>query len=306
MRAQRWGLRLAALALLAVTGCFGGDPKTPTAAELEAAHGRWRDRVDDVCFEVNRAFGERGRPAEVATLGQTVAEGVADVRAGIRRIVAVPLAEGGSRAPAAFVRDLEAVGAELAALPGGGADMRPAALVRAADRLTPRLKRLETRAGQAGLTNCMTHTEQELVPDAIRSPIFLRRIARHDRRFVERLPVEGEPAATATELAGRMEALGELLDAGVADVATFDPPGDAAKATGVYLASLRRLRAVVRRFEAFVRGGGATASPAAFRRQQRAFRRAWREASRAEARMRSRAGAPPDSDADDDTGEEQS
>jgi len=305
MRARRCALLLAACAV-AVAGCGGSDKKAPTAAETEAAQHRWRAAVDEVCFEVNRAFGNRGRPTEVATLGRTVAEGVEEIRTGIRKAVAVPLAKGGSRAPAAFVRELKAVDAELAALPGGGADMKPAALVQAADRLRPRLRRLELRAGQAGLTNCMTHTERELIPDAVRSPIFLKRLRRHDRRFVQRLPEYDEPASTSTELADRMQRLAALLDFAVADAATFDPPSDAAKATGVYRASARRLRAVVRRFEAFARSGDATASSAGLRRHQRAFTRAWREASRAEARMRSRAAMPPapDDEADDDDAEQ--
>jgi hypothetical protein len=298
MRVRRGGLLLAACALLAVAGC-GGDSKPPTAAEIEATHDRWRDRADDVCFEVNRAIGRRGGATEVAAIGGIVADGVADVRAGIRRIVAVPLADGGSRAPAAFVRELKTFDAELAALPGDVADLKPAALVRAADRLRPRLRRLEVRAGQAGLTNCMIHTERELVPDAVRRPILIERLERHDRRFVERLPEYDEPASTPTQLANRMEALGELLDGAVADAATFDPPDDAAKATGVYVASARRLLTVVRRFEAFLRRGGATASPATLRRHQRAFGRAWKATDLAHGRMRSRAGVPPAPAADD-------
>jgi hypothetical protein len=303
MRARRYALLLA---VCAVAGCGGSGSKAPTAAEIEAAQNRWRAAVDEVCFELNRSFGERGRPAEVATLGRTVADGVAEVRAGIRKAVAVPLAKGGSRAPAAFMRELKGVDAELAALSGGGANLKPVALVQAADRLRPRLRQLEIRAGQSGLTNCMTHTEYELVPDAVRSPIFLKRLRRHDRRFVQRLPEYDEPASTSTELAERMEGLGELLDFAVADAATFDPPSDAAKATRIYRASVRRLLAVARRFEAFARGGGATASPAGLRRHQRAFTRAWRKASRAEARMRSRARMPPtpDDDADDPDAEQ--
>ena len=281
---------MAACTLLAVAGCGGGDPK-PTAAEIEAAQHRWRDRVDDVCFDVNRSFGKRGRPTNLDRLGRTVAEGVTEVRAAIRTIVAVPLATGGSRAPAAFVRELKAVDGELAALPGRGADMAPAALVQAADQLGPRLSRLEARAGQAGLTSCMTHSEQELVPEAVRTPTFLKRFERHNR-LVQRLPVFKEPASTVTEIAEGMEALGDALDVLVADAATFDPPHDAAKATGGYLASLRRLRTVVRRFEAFARSGDATASPAGRRRHWRAFSRTWREVNLDYVRMQSRTKAP--------------
>ena len=145
----------------------------------------------------------------------------------------------------------------------------------------------------------MIHEERHLIADAVRSPIFLRRLERHDRRFVQRLPMHHEPASTPTELAERMEAIGDVLDGAVADAATFDPPDDAAKATAVHLASARRLLAVVRRFEAFLRRGGETASPAGLRRHQRRFGRAWRETARAQGRMRSRAGVPP-GPADDD------
>jgi hypothetical protein len=295
MRTRRCGLRLAACALLAVTGCGGGgaEPKPPTAAEIVAAHGRWRDRVDDVCFDVNRAIGRRGRPDEVAAIGPTVAAGVEDVRAGIRRITAVPLAEGGTRAPAEFVRELKALDAEVAELPEGGADMEPAELVAAADRLGPLLRRLELRAGQAGLTNCMTHSEQETVPDGVRSPVFLEQLTLHERRFAHQLPVYERPSTSPAQLADRMDALGRLLDGAVADAAAFDPTNEAAKPTEVYVASMRGLLSETRRFEAFVLRGGATSSPAGLRRRQRTFGRAWREASRAFGRLTSRAGLPP-------------
>jgi hypothetical protein len=285
---------LGGLLLLALVagGCGGDDPRPPAAAETDAAHQRWRERVDDACFEVNRAIGRRGRPVDVSAIGRTVADGVADVRAGIRKVVRVPLPEGGSRAPAAFVRALKGLDAELAALPDAGAGMEPAALVESADRLAPRLRALEARAGQAGLAHCMTHTERELVPAAVRAPIFLAQLERHDRRFVQRLPVYAEPASTPAELARRMEATGAVLAGAVADASRFDPPHDAAEATGLYVAAVRRLLTVVRRFEAFVRRGGTAAEPAGFRSHQRAFRRAWREASRAQGRMRSRAGLP--------------
>lgn len=285
---------MAACALLTVAGCGGGgDPKPPTAAEIRAAHERWRDRVDDVCFEVNRAIGKHGSPQAVADIGLTVADGLEVVRAGIRKVVDVPVAEGGSRAPAAFVRELKGFDAELAALPGDVADMRPAALVQAADRLRPRLRKLEVRAGQAGLTSCMTHAERELVPDAVRRPIFQARLERHYRRFIQRLPVYKEPATTPAQLAGRLRAVGDVLDAGVADAATLDPPDDAAKATGLYRVAARRLLAAARRFEGYVRRGGATASLAGLRRHQRAFSRAWRATGDAHGRMRWRAGLPP-------------
>ena len=89
-----------------------------------------------------------------------------------------------------------------------------------------------------------------------------------------------------------MAALADVLDGAVAGTATFDPPVKAAKATAGYRVSVRRLLTVVRRFEAFARGGGATGSPPAFRRHQRAFSRAWREASLDSSRMRSRADVP--------------
>jgi len=196
MRARRCALLLA---VCAVAGCGGSDKKAPTAAEIEAAQQRRLAAVDEVCFEVNRAFGERGRPAEVATLGRTVADGVAEVR--------------------------------------------------------------------------------ELVPDAVRSPIFLKRLRRHDRRFVRRLPEYDEPATTSTELAERMEGLRELVDFAVADAATFDPPSDAAKATGVYRASARRLLSVVRRFEASARGGTTASSPGLRRHQPRSGVRGARRAA---------------------------
>jgi hypothetical protein len=166
--------------------------------------------------------------------------------------------------------------------------------------LRPRLKRLEAQAGRAGLTDCLTHEERRLVPDGVRSPIFVARLERHDRRFVQRIPVYDAPASTPAQLADRMRALGRLLDGAVADASTFDPPDDAAKATGLYVAATRRLRTVVRRFDAFVRGGGATTSPARLRSHQRAFRRAYREAGLASGRMRSRAGMPPAPAADEE------
>jgi hypothetical protein len=294
MRVRRSGLRLATCALLALAGCGGGDdPKPPTAAEIQAAHERWRDRVDDVCFDVNRAVGKRGYPVGVDVIGRTVAEGVADVRAGIRKVVAVRLPPGGSRAPAAFVRELKGLDAELAALPGGGAELEPAALVRAADRIAPRLRRLEVQAGKAALTSCMTHTERELVPDAVRAPIFIQRLERHDVRHIQRLPVYDEPASTPAELAQRMAVLARALDRAAADASTFDPPHAAAKSTRVYKGALRRLLNVTRRFERFVRRGGATPALAGLRRHQRAFARAWRGASHASGRMRLRAGLEP-------------
>jgi hypothetical protein len=87
--------------------------------------------------------------------------------------------------------------------------------------------------------------------------------------------------------------VGDVLDGGVADAATLDPPDDAAKATGLYRVAARRLLAAARRFEGYVRRGGATASLAGLRRHQRAFSRAWRATGDAHGRMRWRAGLPP-------------
>lgn len=289
-----WGVRVAACALVIVAGCGGGgaDPKPPpTAAEIEAAEARWREKVDDVCFELNRTIGKRGGAKEVSGLRRMVTDAVADGRAAIREILAVPLIEGGSRAPESFVRQLKLLDGQLAELPGGGADMEPAELVEAANKLKLRLKGLEVRAGQAALTNCLTHTEHEIVPDAVRQPIFIRQIQRHTRRFVRGLPDYDGPAATPADLAGRMDELGRLFDKATKNAAAFSPTFEAEKPTEVYTAAMRRLRGVTRRFEAFLRSGTVTLE--SVRPHQRAFRRAWREASRAYARMHVRAGVPP-------------
>lgn len=289
-----WGVRVAACALVLVAGCGGGgadEPKPPTKAEIEAAESRWRDKVDDVCFELNRTIGKRGGAKEVAGLRRMVTDSVADARAAIREIVAVPLTKGGSRAPEAFVDQLKEIDAQLAELPGGGADMEPAELVAAATELKPKLRKLEVRAGQATLTNCLTHTEHEIVPDAVRQPIFIRQIQRHTRRFVHELPSYDGPAASPAELMGRLEELGGLFDEATEDAAAFSPTFEAEKPTEVYAAAMRRLRDVTRRFETSVRNGTFTVE--GLRPHQRAFRRAWREASRAYARMHLRAGVPP-------------
>jgi hypothetical protein len=259
-----------------------------SAAEIDAAHTRWREQVDEVCFEVNRKIGHRGGAKEVAGIDRVVTRAVEDVRGGIREIVAVRLPPGGSRAPAAFVRELEAFDAELAALPE---DAKPAALLAAADRVRPLLRRLTVRAGQAHLTNCLTHEERDLVPDAVRGPILIEQIQRHQRRFIERIPQYDAPASTPAELAARMDTLGRLLGRAATHAARFDATHGARKSVQVYGASLRRMVGVLGRFETFLRAGSLTDS--ALRRHQRAFARGWRELGRAYQRIQWRAGVPP-------------
>lgn len=279
------------LAVLVVAGCGGGEqPKPLSAAEIDAAHTRWREQVDEVCFEVNRKIGHRGGAKEVAGIERVVTRAVEDLRAGIREIVAVRLPPGGSRAPAAFVRELKAFDAEIAALPE---DAKPTALVAAADRVRPMLRKLTVRAGQAHLTNCLTHEERDLVPDSVRGPIFIEQIQRHHRRFIERIPDYDGPATTPEQLAERMDTVGRLFQRAGAHAARFDSTHDARKPAQVYRASLRRAVAVLGRFESFLlHEVPSPTAPAELKRHQRAFTRCWREMARAYDRMWWRAGVP--------------
>jgi hypothetical protein len=299
-----WGVRVAACALVLVAGCGGGGdaPKPPTKAEIQAAEARWRDKVDDVCFELNRTIGKRGGAKEVSGLRGMVVDAVADGRAAIREIVAVPLVEGGSREPEAFVRRLKEIDAQLAELPGGGADMTPAELIEAANKVSRRVKGLEVRAGKAALTNCLTHTDHEIVADAVRQPVFIQQIQRHTRRFVDAIPEYDEPANSTGELAGRMDGLGKLLGKATKHAAAFSPTFKAKRATAYYATAIRRLRDVTVRFEEYASSAAVTIE--GLRPHQRAFSRAWREASRAYSRMHVRAGVPPPATPDAVDGQE--
>ena len=160
-RAGRGWWWLVACALLA-GGC-GGD-SGPTAAERKAAKQRWVARADE-CEKVNKAIADRGWPADLVDLDRLVARGVADARAGLKRIVSLRIPEGAGPAPGALVEELRRLDPVLADLSSTSEGLEPRPLLRMAERLKPRLSALEDRARAAGLTECGQNDERFLIPD---------------------------------------------------------------------------------------------------------------------------------------------
>jgi len=180
----RWAAG-AVLMTSALAACGGGSE--PTAEERRAAKAKWVQRVDAACTKANEAIADRGWPVDLVDLDRLVVRGIDDARAAIETIAGEPLPEGGGAAPGAFVREMKALDPELTKLSDASEDLEPAALVKAAEALKPRLATIEEAAGDAGLSDCLSHDERFFVPDAVRAPVFAEQLARLDRSLLRRI-----------------------------------------------------------------------------------------------------------------------
>jgi hypothetical protein len=233
----------------ALVGCGGDDE--PTAAEQRAAKARWVQHVDATCRKVNAAIAERGWPVDLVDLDRLVVRGIDDVRGGIRAISRERMPEGAGPRPGAFVRELRALERDLATLSEASEDLDPHALVRAADKLKPRLVEVEKRAESAGLRDCMSHDERFFIPDAVRAPVFAEQLARLDRSLLRRMrTIDFEDASSPAEFARAFDRYSDLIADAVDGIDKLDPPLWAADQTANYQYALRDLQGVSDKFAA--------------------------------------------------------
>jgi hypothetical protein len=248
---MRWWTAISALALASLAGC-GGDPE-PTAAEAKAAKSKWVQRVDAACRNANEAISDRGWPADLVDLDRLVVRGIDDAQAAIKTISAEKVPEGGGPKPGAFVKELKALGPELDKLSEASEDLEPAALVKAAEGLKPRLAAIEKSAEEAGLSDCMSHDERFFVPDAVRAPVFAEQLARLDRRLLRKIKdVDFASANSPGELAVAFRDYSEVIDSAVDGIDRLDPPQWAADQVGSYQVALRDLQSVSQKFTAML------------------------------------------------------
>jgi hypothetical protein len=274
-----------ALALVVAAGC-GGDSE-PSAEEKRAAKARWVTHVDAACRKANQAIADRGWPRNLIDLDRLVVRGIADAQAAIKTIAAEPLPKGGGPRPGAFVTELKALEKELTTLSEASEDFEPAALVKAAEALKPRLAAIEKRAEEAGLSDCLSHDERFFVPDAVRAPVFAEQLADLDRKLLRRIKhVEFAAADTPAEFAVAFRRYSGIIDSAIDGIGRLDPPHWAARQVSNYQNALRDLQAVCQKFTAIlVRDKGK--SPLEINRRE--YVRAERElntAGRAEAKTR--------------------
>ena len=249
-RARRW-TALSALALAGVAGC-GGDPE-PTAAEVKAAKAKWVQNVDAACRKANNAIADRGWPADLVDLDRLVVRGIDDAQAAIKTISGLKVPAGAGPKPGAFVSELNELGPELDALSEASEDLEPAALVKAAEDLKPRLASVEKSAEEAGLSDCMSHDERFFVPDAVRAPVFAEQLARLDRRLLRKIKdVDFASADSPGEFAVAFRNYSELIDDAVDGIDKLDPPQWAADQVGNYQVALRDLQSVSQKFTAML------------------------------------------------------
>jgi hypothetical protein len=249
-RIARFAAAVVFTAVLAA-GC-GGDPE-PTAAEVKAAKSKWVQRVDAACRKANDAISDRGWPVDLVDLDRLVVRGIDDAQAAIKTISAEKIPEGAGPKPGEFVKELKALGPELDELSEASEDLEPAALVKAAEGIKPRLASVEKSAEEAGLSDCMSHDERFFVPDAVRAPVFAEQLARLDRRLLRRIKdVDFASANSPGELAVAFRDYSEVIDSAVDGIDRLDPPQWAADQVGNYQVALRDLQSVSQKFTALL------------------------------------------------------
>ena len=247
---RRWAA-VPVLALAGLAAC-GGD-SAPTAEEKRAAKARWIQHVDAACSKANEAIAARGWPVDLVDLDRLVVRGIDDAQAAIKTISAEKLPEGGGPRPGAFVEELKALEKELDALSEASEDLEPAALVKAAEDLKPRLATLEKRAEAAGLSDCLSHDERFFVPDAVRAPVFAEQLAKLDRRLLRRIKdVEFAAADTPAEFATAFRRYSAIIDTAMEGIDKLDPPQWAAAQTANYQDALRDLQSVCQKFNSIL------------------------------------------------------
>lgn len=248
------GARFAVMVVVAtalVSAC-GGDPE-PTPEERKAAKTRWTQRVDAACRKANDAIAERGWPADLIDLDRLVVRGIEDARTAIREIAALPRPEGAGPKPGEFVDELKALEPELAELSEASEDLEPAALVKSAEALKPRLATAEKVAEEAGVSDCLSHDERFFIPDAVRAPVFAEQLAKLDRSLLRRIRrIDFAEASTPGEFAQAFRGYSEVIDTAVEGIDALDPPQWAADQTANYQVALRDLQSVTQKFTALL------------------------------------------------------
>jgi hypothetical protein len=289
----------AVVSMLAVAACGGSSE--PTAEEKRAAKARWVQHVDAACRKANDAIADRGWPRNLIDLDRLVVRGIGDAQAAIKTIAAEPLPKGGGPKPGAFVAELEALEKELTTLSEASEDLEPAALVRAADALKPRLAAIEKRAEEAGLSDCLSHDERFFVPDAVRAPVFAEQLARLDRRLLRRIKaVELAAADTPAEFAAAFRRFSGIIDSAMEGIDKLEPPQWSARQTANYQRALRDLQSVCQEFTAIlVRDKGKPPfeiDRAEYVRTQRKLNQAARAEAKTRRKMLRALGAAPTTD----------
>jgi hypothetical protein len=237
-----------AVVAAAFLSACGGDSQ-PSAEERKAAKSRWVQRVDAACRKANEAIAERGWPADLVDLDRLVVRGIEDAQAAIREIAALEVPEGAGPQPAAFVRDLKALESELGKLSDASEDLEPAALVKAAEGLKPRLAAADQAAFDAGLSECLSHDERLFIPDAIRAPVFAEQLNQLDRSLLRRVErIDLADVSTPGEVAQALARYNEVIDAAIEGVAALDPPIWAAEQSAGYQDALRKLESATEEF----------------------------------------------------------
>jgi hypothetical protein len=285
------------LALTAGLAACGGE-SGPTAEETRAAKARWVQHVDAACRKANEAIADRGWPADLIDLDRLVVRGIDDARTAIKTISAEKLPEGGGPKPGAFVTELEALQKELSKLSEASEGLEPAALVKAAELLKPRLATIEKRAEEAGLSDCLSHDERFFIPDAVRAPVFAEQLARLDRRLLRRIEdVELAAADSPAEFMTAFRRYTAIIDSAIEGIDKLDPPQWSAPQTGNYQDALRDLQSVCQQFTAIlVRDRGKSAleiNQAEYVRIERKFNKAGRQEAKTRRKMLRALGAAP-------------
>lgn len=280
-----------AAGVVAIGGC-GDDGPTP--AEQRAAKQRWVQRVDDTCAKANKAIAERGWPVDLVDLDRLVVRGVADARAAVETITALRIPEGAGSEARAFVAELRELRPALDELSAASEDLEPDALLRVADALKPRLYSLEQRAAAVGLIDCGSSEERNVIPDAIRAPVFAKQLGKLDRTLFRRIERLSEtPARTPAAVADRYRRIGEVLDDNLEGLDTLEPPQWAARQTSRYQGVMLDLKGVVGKAHTLFDQGADALTLRKLDRLADEFRRVSRRERKARRQMREAVGAAP-------------
>jgi hypothetical protein len=282
----------ALLLALAFAGCGGGGDDRPEKPAVDArqAELRWLERVDEECEKANDAIARHGWPADLVDLDRLVVRAIDDVRSATAAIAELHIPAGSGPVPARFVRELQALDAELEQLSAASEDLEPAMLTGAADALKLRLSRIEKLSGDLGLRRCVTHDERQFVPDAIRGPVFAERLAQLDRRLLRRFKgLNFAKPDTPDELAAMFRRYSQLIESALAGMEKLEPPLWAERQTAAYEDSLLDLQGATQKFETALE----VEDRAATVRADRAFRKAVRAEAKARRRMIRALGSAP-------------
>ena len=151
------------------------------------------------------------------------------------------------------MRELKALEPELGKLDAASEDLEPAALVKAAEALKPRLATIEKAAEDAGLSDCLSHDERFFVPDAVRAPVFAEQLNELDRSLLRRMKrIDFADASTPGEFAAAFADYSEVIDTALKGIDALDPPQWAAQQVSDYAYALRDLQSETQEFTALL------------------------------------------------------